>query len=177
VNVANCPGIPPVGFIAMGTETGRWKVAARAGLAAVAALAGGALVAKWRLPVVDSPDSDELALVSIFQANSLRPTSRAFTGGSIVSMFGATTLDLRRVQLHAGRAHLRVVNIYGGTELTVPDTWLVTTTGRSFAGGSAVDVPPGTSADAPVLAITTINLFGGLSVTGRPVLRAAGEQG
>ena len=159
----------------MSTASRRWKMAARLVAAKAVMIAAAALLAKWRLPVVDDPDSDELALVSIFDATTLRPSSRAFKGGSVVSVFGGTTLDLRRVQLDGGRAHLRVVNVYGGTELTVPDIWLVTTTGRSFAGGSALNTSPDLSADAPVLAISAVNVFGGLAVTARPVLRAAEE--
>lgn len=150
-----------------------WKTALVVAGGAVATLVGGALVARWRLPVVDDPDADEIALVSIFDSTDLRPVSRAFQGGSIVSLFGATNLDLRRVSLASDRAHLRVVSIFGGTELTVPDGWLVTSTSRSFAGATAVESPSDLPADAPVLAISAVNLFGGTTATARPVLRTA----
>ena len=157
----------------MGTPT--WRTAATVTAGALATLAGAALVARWRLPVVDNPDADEVALVSIFRGTSIRPTSRSFRGGSIVSVFGGTEVDLRRAHLASDRAHLRVVNVFGGTELTVPDGWLVTASSRSIAGGTAIESAVDLPADAPVLAITAVNVFGGTNATPRPVLRAAAE--
>lgn len=149
---------------------------ARVLVAVVAAVAGSALVAKRRLPVRDEPDAPDISLVSIFDGTSLRPTGRAFRGGSIYSIFGGTTLDLRRAVLDPLGGHLEVTTIYGGTDITVPDSWFVTVAGPTIAAGSAVSVadhaslPPG----APRLTISARTLFGALSVTARPVLRPAG---
>lgn len=150
------------------------KQIAWAAATTIAASAAAALVVRNRLPVRDDPSDEDIAVVSIFDGHSLRPTSQQFRGGSVVSMFGGTQLDLRRAELANGRAVLRVTTIFGGTEVTVPDGWSVRITGRAVFGGVR-QLDSGTSIDseAPGLEIEAKTFFGGLQVMGRPVLRAA----
>lgn len=153
----------------------------RTGLAVCAGFFGatlvGALLARSRLPVRDDPDDTDIALVSIFDGTSLRPVSRTFRGGSVVSMFGGTQLDLRRTVLDSDRGCLRVTTIFGGTDITVPDTWHVTVGGINFAAGVEKvlpsQLPP--SNGQPGFDIEAYTIFGGLRIVARPVLRAADE--
>jgi hypothetical protein len=144
-------------------------------LAYMAAVITGALVARSRLPVRRSPDEDDVALVSIFEGTELRSIAPAFRGGSVVSAFGGTDLDLRRATASEHGAHLEVTTVYGGTSITVPDTWMVTVIGPTFAGGVDVRVadPAEVGPDAPRLTITARTFFGGTAVVARPVLKAA----
>lgn len=146
-------------------------------LSFLALAAGGALIAKAKLPVIDDPDSDELALVSIFDGTELRSTASAFRGGTIVAVFGGTELDLRRATVSEHGAHLEITAFYGGVNVTVPDTWLVTTANRSIAGGVDVSVPAPDELDehAPRVTISTRTVFGGTRIVARPVLKAAEE--
>jgi hypothetical protein len=138
--------------------------------ACAAALAVAALEARRRLPVVDDPAEPRLALVSIFDGTDLRPTSDRFSGGTIVSVFGGTKLDLRRTSLDDSGASLRITTLSGGANLTVPDEWHVEIDGVTVAGGvrmAGIDQLAG----GPTLQIEATTVFGGLRVTGRPVLR------
>jgi hypothetical protein len=152
-------------------STGRRLVQGTA-LALVATVAS-ALVVKWRVPVVDDPTADEVSLVSVFGGSSLRPTSSVFRGGSTISMFGGTKLDLRRVTAALDGARMRSVTVFGGTEVTVPEGWRVDVTGRTLFGGTRADGIDGSHGGPPELTIEAVTVFGGLSVAGRPVLRAA----
>lgn len=143
----------------------------------MALVAAGALVAKAKLPVIDDPEGDELALVSIFDGTELRSTASAFRGGRIVTAFGGTDLDLRRAAIAEHGAHVEIVAVYGGVNVTVPDTWLVTATNAAIAGGIDVSVPtPDELAeDAPRVTFSTRAIFSGVRIVARPVLKAAEE--
>lgn len=145
----------------------------RAAALTLAAMVGSALIVKRRVPVVDDPTADEISLVSVFGGSSLRPTSPAFRGGSTISMFGGTKLDLRRATASATGARLRSVTVFGGTEVTVPEGWRVDVTGRTMFGGARVDGVDGSRPGHADLEIRAVTVFGGLLVVGRPVLRAA----
>jgi hypothetical protein len=150
------------------------KRVALAGAAAIAASAAAALIVRSRLPVRDDPTDTDIALVSIFDGRSLRPTSKKFRGGSIVSMFGGTQLDLRRVELAGQHAVLRVTTAFGGTEIVVPEGWRVEITGPAlFAGVRELGSDGLRLADAPIIQVEAKTFFGGLQVIGRPVLRTA----
>jgi len=150
------------------------KRVAAIGGAGIAASVVTALIVRSRLPVRDDPTETDVALVSIFDGHSLRPTSKRFRGGSIVSMFGGTQLDLRRVELAGDHAVIRATTLFGGTEIVVPDGWRAKVASRSLFGGVrklGFDVP--VPADAPSLQVEAKTFFGGLQVIGRPVLRTA----
>ena len=153
------------------------KLIARLLVGLLALLVSSALIAKRRLPVRDEPNAPEIALVSIFDGSSLRPSGEDFRGGSIYSVFGGTNLDLRRAELAPGGGHLELTTVYGGTDITVPDTWMVTVAGPTIAAARQVSVtdPAALTPDAPHLVISALTLFGALSVTARPVLRPAGS--
>ncbi len=132
-----------------------------------------AVITKSRLPVVDDPSGDRISLVSVFAGTALRPTSLTFRGGTIVSMFGGTSLDLRRAGLPDEGAHLHITTAYGGTDITVPDSWAVVVEDTTLLGGVRVRGVDTMRSASPCLTIDARTVFGGLSVTGRPVLRAA----
>jgi hypothetical protein len=144
-------------------------------VATVASITGAAWIAKLRLPVHDGHDDDDIALVSIFEGSALRPVSHAFRGGTIHTVMGGTNLDLRRTELDPGGGVLEVTTVYGGTDITVPDSWLITVDRTTVIGGTRIDVrlPDELEDRAPHLVIRACTVFGGLSVTARPVLRPA----
>lgn len=155
----------------------RWKAFLAAGAGLLGVTAAGALIARSRLPVRDDPADTDIALVSIFDGSSLRPTSAAFRGGTVISIFGGTQLDLRRAQLAGGHGLLHVTTVFGGTDITVPDGWKVSIDGPKVASGVGRELPDDASLQpgAPTLHIDARTIFGGLHVVARPVLRAAGE--
>jgi len=144
-------------------------------LAAMAGTAAVALIARQRLPRVDHPDADEIRLVSIFDGTDLRSTAADFRGGEIWTVFGGTRLDLRRTQM-TGAAHLSITTVFGGTDVTVPDSWGVSVSGPTLAAGVETEVTEPEALDAPRLIITARTAFSGLRVTARPVIKAAEQQ-
>jgi hypothetical protein len=65
--------------------------------------------------------------------------------------------------------------VMGGTDVTVPDTWVVTVEGNALMGGHDVRVadPATLPADATLLVISARTVMGGLRVHARPILAAA----
>ncbi|MDR1119948.1 MAG: DUF5668 domain-containing protein [Dysgonamonadaceae bacterium] len=58
-----------------------------------------------------------------------------FRGGNIEAIFGGMELDLRRTSLPEGDTFLHVKAIFGGVEITVPDSWEIEIHPKPFAGG------------------------------------------
>lgn len=57
-----------------------------------------------------------------------------FRGGKIETVFGGTTLDLRRTSLPSGETHLAVECLFGGATILVPDNWYVEICSSSVFG-------------------------------------------
>lgn len=58
-----------------------------------------------------------------------------FRGGSIKTVFGGFTLDLRKTTLPDGVSYLKIDSIFGGTTLIVPEDWHVEVSQNAFLGG------------------------------------------
>jgi hypothetical protein len=148
------------------------KPVARGALLALTSLAGGALIAKALVPSHLGAGSERFSVVSIFDGTTFRPSPGILAGGRITSVFGGTSLDLRRTQLPETGAEIRVFTMFGGTDITVPDGWDVEVSGISVGAGVRVSTEPRPESSR-TLGIRGTTLFGGLSVIPRPVLRAA----
>lgn len=144
------------------------------GLSLLATLVCAALAARRMMPRADDPSAGEIRLVSIFDGTDLRSTSSGFRGGTVWTIFGGTRLDLRRAEI-SDRAHLEMTTLFGGVELTVPDTWSVAIQGPTVAGAVDVSVPepPDVGPLAPRFTVATRTLMGGVRIVARPVLKAA----
>jgi len=132
---------------------------------AFAGFAATAAVAKRALPSRGGEESDELALVAVFDGIELKSRSSSFRGGSAFSWFGGISLDLREATL-APDAHLSVNTLFGGIAIRVPPSWRLDSELGAFAGG--VDVSPGAeSPGAPTLRLEGRALCGGIAVGAR----------
>ena len=80
----------------------------------------------------------------------------------MLSWFGGIAVDLSEATL-ARDARLTVTTIFGGIALRVPDGWRVESRLRPSHGGVAIDVGEA-GADAPLLVLEGIALFGGVAV-------------
>jgi hypothetical protein len=129
-----------------------------AGAMAYAAIRG-------RRSVAQDPAADELDLVATFSELDFRSTSSAFRGGSVTTMFAGGVLDLRGATLDPAGATLRVMAMFGGGSLVVPEGWNVETKLKGLGGAgdgrSRVDRP----ADAPTLRLVGTAIFGGWAIT------------
>jgi hypothetical protein len=153
------------------------RVLRSTGLLAAGALSGfvaAALLVKQAVPSRGDAESDEVALVAIFDGAKLRSSSQAFRGGSMLAWFGGVAVDLREAELAPG-AHLSLHSLFGGIAVRVPTGWRVESSARAFAGGAALNVPEPDDPDAPTLTIDGFAVFGGIAV-GAQVAEAAFDE-
>jgi len=142
-------------------------------LGAFVGLMGAAAIAKRAFPSRGDADSDEVALVAIFDGIDLKSRAKAFRGGSMLAWFGGVAVDLREATLPAD-AQLSVHAFWGGVAIRVPPEWRVESNMNAVMGGVDVSAPEPDSADAPTLTIDGFSLFGGIAVGAR-VAEAAFE--
>ena len=81
-------------------------------------------------------ESDEVALVAIFDGIDLESRAEAFRGGSMFAWFGGVSVDLRAAKLSPEGAHLDLHALNGGIAIKVPEGWRVRSTMRAVAGAS-----------------------------------------
>ena len=132
-----------------------------------AGFAAAAAVMKRVLPSRGDAESDEVALVAIFDGAKLRSRSQAFRGGSMLAWFGGVAVDLRESQLAPPGAHLSLHSVFGGIAIRVPPGWHIESNMRALAGGVAVQTPQPEAADAPRLVLDGFSFFGGVAVGAR----------
>jgi hypothetical protein len=126
---------------------------------------GAAAVVKRVLPSRGDADSDEVALVAVFDGRVLRSEAKHFRGGSMFAWYGGIDVDLRGAELAADGARLSVGALFGGVSIRVPPGWRVEKTMRAVAGGVEVSGEDPADPDAPLLVIDGYALFGGVSVS------------
>lgn len=140
-----------------------FRAAALTAAGAVAGFAGASALVKRAVPSRGDEESDELALVAVFDGIDLKNRSTSFRGGSVLAWFGGVALDLREATLAPG-AHLSVHTVFGGVAIRVPKGWRLESDLQALAGGvdarGAADEGP----DAPTLTLDGRALFGGIFV-------------
>ena len=140
-------------------------------LSSVVTMAVAASVAMQRkkdAPPAPDSDADEVDLRVYFGPLDYRSTSSAFRGGSIETMFGGGTIDLRGATLHPDGAHLRTTTVFGGGQILVPNSWVVETSIVGLGGvgdvrGSAAATPE-SDPTAPRLVVDGVVAFGGFGI-------------
>jgi hypothetical protein len=133
-------------------EVGAW-----AGMAAAAAFV------KRAVPSRGDEESDELALVAVFDGVDLKNRAKAFRGGSMLAWFGGVAVDLREAEL-APDARLSVHTLFGGIAVRVPEGWRVESGVKAIAGGVDVRTPAHDDLEAPTLKVDGLALFGGIAI-------------
>ncbi len=131
--------------------------------------AGAAAVAKRSIVSVGDADSNDIELAAIFDSVDLNSRATAFRGGSILTWFGGSNVDLRGATLDPAGAHLTIRAIFGGGQLVVPDDWQVDLRVIGIMGGVGDGRDArGRHADGPRLIVDGLALFGGYGITSRP---------
>jgi hypothetical protein len=82
-----------------------------------------------------------------------------------VTIFGGASLDFREVQLPPEMS-LHATSVFGGVDIVVPPEVRVIDSGIALFGGrdTGSGTPESAAPDAPVLRLTGLTLFGGLSL-------------
>jgi hypothetical protein len=81
----------------------------------------------------------------------------------MLAWLGGISVDLREAELAPG-AKLTVHTLFGGIAIRTPPSWRVESTVKALAGGVDVRTPAKDDADAPVLTLEGLALFGGIAV-------------
>ena len=123
-----------------------------------------AAVVKRALPSRGETESDEVALMAVFDGAKLRSEAKAFRGGSIFAWYGGVDADLREATL-APDARLSVTAVFGGIQLVVPPEWRIEKDIRAVAGGYDVSGEDPDDPDAPVLRLEGRAFCGGIAVS------------
>jgi hypothetical protein len=132
-----------------------FKLGAWVGIAIAAAFA------KRAVPSRGDEQSDELALVAIFDGIDLKSRATAFRGGSLLAWFGGVAVDLRGAQLAPG-ARLSLRTFCGGIAVKIPPGWRVE--GSLTALGGGVSTKGSDDPEAPLLTVDGVALLGGVAV-------------
>lgn len=128
-----------------------------------------AFIVKQRTPSVGEPDSDEIALVTIFEPLEFASTAKAFRGGSLLCWYGGGDLDLRDATLDPAGAALTVKAMFGGGRVLVPDEWIVENHVTPILGGiTDTRKARERSADAPRLILDGFMTLGGFAIASSP---------
>ena len=139
-----------------------------------AGMAAAAAVVKRAVPSRGDAESDEVALVAIFDGVVLESRAKSFRGGSMFSWFGGVAVDLRDAQL-APDAHVNVHSLFGGIAIRVPVGWRIESRVKALGGGVAIGAPEPEDPDAPTLTLDGFAAFGGVAVGAKPGDAAAPE--
>jgi hypothetical protein len=110
---------------------------------------------------------DTLNDVVMFWGIDRKVTSQAFKGGTMTIMFGGGKVNLRDAKLAENQAKLNITTMFGGLEIIVPPTMRVANKTVGIFGGSddKTKMPP--EPNAPVIEISGVTMFGGLSIKNR----------
>ena len=73
--------------------------------------------------------------MAVFGAFERKVTTQDFQGGQVTAIFGGIELDLRDADMQGTEATLEINTIFGGSEIRVPDTWMVSYQGAPVFGG------------------------------------------
>jgi len=135
-----------------------------------AGLMAAAAIVKRVLRSRGDSESDEVALVAIFDGIDLESRASAFRGGSMFAWFGGISVDLRAAKLSSDGAHLDLHALNGGIAIKVPEGWRVRSNMRALAGGVDARAPEPDAADVPTLTLDGFAVFGGVAVTAKPAV-------
>lgn len=105
----------------------------------------------------------ELSMVAVFGGSQRRVTSDAFVGGTVISVFGGSEVDLRDASVESPPAVVEALSLFGGLEVRVPEDWAVSTEVLTIFGATE-DSRPRTGEGEPQLVITGLTLFGGVEI-------------
>jgi hypothetical protein len=133
----------PVALIAAGV----WFMLTRSG-------PGGAVVAD---------PAEQVRAWALFSGRDIASHARPLRHAALTALFGGVNLDLTDAETPADGLVVEATAAFGGVEIKVPIGWRVEMTGPAIFGGYE-DKTRGAVADAPLVTVRCLVLFGGTEV-------------
>jgi hypothetical protein len=123
-----------------------------------------ALRRKRAVSEAPDPESNDVALASIFGPLEFTSMAKAFRGGTLTCVYGGGILDLLGAVLAPGGATLRIQAFNGGGQILIPASWRLET--KVIGLGGVADARPRIDrpVDAPTLTIRGWAMFGGFGI-------------
>lgn len=118
---------------------------------------------KRAMPSRGDEESDEVALVAVFDGIDLKSRARTFRGGSLLAWFGGIALDLTEAEL-ADEARLSINAFLGGVAIKTPPNWRIEGNVKSVFGGVKTDGQARDDLEAQVLTVEGMALLGGIAL-------------
>ncbi|WP_075019898.1 DUF1707 domain-containing protein [Actinomadura madurae] len=119
------------------------------------------------------PPSQSPNLVAIFSGVERKGRWLVEPTTNVSCVFGGADLDFRQAVLSQGEVTVNVTCVFGGVTMIVPPGVRVVGSNVAIFGGNDLPEDDTTDPDAPVIRLTGMLLFGGVTVT----RRAVGEKG
>jgi predicted membrane protein len=116
-------------------------------------------------PPMPRANSDRLSEVAVFSGIRKRIDSQNFEGGEVQAVFGGIELDLRPALIVKDEIEIAADAVFGGVDITVPETWRVRVQGQGIFGGYEDQTRPAAAdSTGPRVLITGSAVFGGVTV-------------
>jgi predicted membrane protein len=113
---------------------------------------------------IDTSSADQISAISIFGGSDRRVSSKQFTGGEAVSIFGGGEIDLRDAEVADPPAVIESVAIFGGPEIRVPSEWNVQLDVLTLFGAAEDSRRRAEVSTEPDLVVTGVTIFGGVEI-------------
>jgi predicted membrane protein len=103
----------------------------------------------------------------VFGGGDRRVNTKNFKGGSLFAIFGGYKVDFMNADIEGDQAVLEANAVFGGGEIRVPETWMVSVQGTGLFGAyedKTRHFQPDPSKPTKTLVIKGIAIFGGIEV-------------
>ena len=132
-------------------------------------LAGLALIrgtrrARATVPPGDAAQGAMVRGFSLLGGQHLTSSSDDFQGGNVTAILGGCKIDLRGAKIKGTEAVIEVFAMWGGIEIIVPPSWIVTMDGFPILGGLEDKTHPSPELSEKKLIIRGTAVMGGIEV-------------
>jgi predicted membrane protein len=114
--------------------------------------------------IPDTNESNYIDQINLFGGGKKFLTTDQFKGGSIISIFGGSEVNMQNCQLASGNNTLEVTSIFGGSTLIIPSDWQIEVDVLPLFGGFSdkrIKDPNAKFIGDKKLIIKGVALFGG----------------
>jgi len=131
-------------------------------------VAGAAML--WQALSKDKPAlsaNPHFDSIYVFGGGDRQVNAKDFRGGSLFAIFGGYKIDFRNADIDGNQAVLDASAIFGGGEIRVPETWLVSVHGVGVFGAyedKTRHFQPDPSKPTKTLIIRGVAMFGGIEI-------------